>query len=65
MVGAEELYRQHEHHREYIAEYNEGNGVFEKPEASLEANLVLDASREYTALLAEIRSVDANISPPV
>ena len=32
---------------------------------SLEANLVLDASREYTALLAEIRSVDAEISAPV
>ena len=31
---------------------------------SLEANLVPDASREYTALLAEIRAVDAEISSP-
>ncbi len=31
---------------------------------SLEANLVPDASREYTALLAEIRNVDAEISSP-
>lgn len=30
----------------------------------LEANLVPDASREYTALLAEIRGVDAEISSP-
>lgn len=31
---------------------------------SLEANLIPDASREYTALLTEIRSVDAEISSP-
>ena len=31
---------------------------------SLEANLIPDASREYTALLAEIRNVDAEISSP-
>ena len=65
MVGElEELYRQHEHHWEYIAEHNEGNGVFEKPEAEPESEPVPDASREYTALLAEIRAVDAEISSP-
>lgn len=31
---------------------------------SLEANLIPDASREYTTLLAEIRNVDAEISSP-